>query len=227
MANSATKVLPAPVGADTITDWSLSMARTASSWKSSRGNGWRARKRSTASILPPYHGAPGAVPRGAARRRARAKGKGAAGRCRTCAIVPPPRPSRGRMTKLNLTLLGGFQARLGEGPVLALPVKAQALLAYLALQPVQAHPRDALAALLWGDSGEMQARDNLRHTVAALRRALTSLGRPVLVVGESHSLTLGPAARWRAGAGGARPLPGDPARPPDAARRGGAGDPRA
>ena len=98
------------------------------------------------------------------------------------------------MTKLNLTLLGGFQARLGDGPVLALPVKAQALLAYLALQPVQAHPRDALAALLWGDSGETQARDNLRHTVAALRRALTSLGRPVLVVGEGHSLTLEPAA---------------------------------
>jgi hypothetical protein len=37
MANSATSVLPAPVGAETITDWSLAIARTASTWKSSSG----------------------------------------------------------------------------------------------------------------------------------------------------------------------------------------------
>jgi hypothetical protein len=37
------------------------------------------------------------------------------------------------MARLTLSLLGGFQARLGAGPPLALPAKAQALLAYLAL----------------------------------------------------------------------------------------------
>ena len=37
MANSATRVLPAPVGAETITDWPAAMARMASTWKSSRG----------------------------------------------------------------------------------------------------------------------------------------------------------------------------------------------
>jgi hypothetical protein len=31
------------------------------------------------------------------------------------------------MTRLTLTLLGGFQARHGDGPVLALPVKAKTL----------------------------------------------------------------------------------------------------
>ena len=46
------------------------------------------------------------------------------------------------MTRLALTLLGGFEARLGEGPALPLPAKAQALLAYLALHPGQAQPRD-------------------------------------------------------------------------------------
>jgi hypothetical protein len=40
------------------------------------------------------------------------------------------------MAPLQLTLLGGFQARIGSGPALPLPTKkAQALLAYLALPP--------------------------------------------------------------------------------------------
>src|SRR5215510_12809872 len=46
MANSATSVLPAPVGAETITDWPAATARHASIWKSSSGNGARARNRS-------------------------------------------------------------------------------------------------------------------------------------------------------------------------------------
>lgn len=39
MANSATRVLPAPVGAETMTDWPSSMARIARSWNASSGNG--------------------------------------------------------------------------------------------------------------------------------------------------------------------------------------------
>ena len=41
MANSATSVLPAPVGAETITDWPSRMARMASRWKGSSGNVYR------------------------------------------------------------------------------------------------------------------------------------------------------------------------------------------
>jgi hypothetical protein len=55
------------------------------------------------------------------------------------------------MARLTLTLLGGFQARLGTGPPLTLPTKKiQAFLAYLALPPGREHTRDKLAALLWG-----------------------------------------------------------------------------
>src|SRR5205809_3837100 len=50
MANSATSVLPDPVGADTMTDCPASIARIASSWKSSSGNGYRARNGSSSSI---------------------------------------------------------------------------------------------------------------------------------------------------------------------------------
>src|SRR5438034_1285556 len=51
MANSATSVFPAPVGADTMTDCPASIARIASSWKSSSGNGYRARNCSSSSII--------------------------------------------------------------------------------------------------------------------------------------------------------------------------------
>jgi DNA-binding SARP family transcriptional activator len=77
------------------------------------------------------------------------------------------------MTRLCLTLLGGFQARLEPGSPLALPTrKAQALLAYLALPCGRAHPRDKLAALLWGGIREDSARASLRQALFAIRRTL-------------------------------------------------------
>jgi hypothetical protein len=63
------------------------------------------------------------------------------------------------MTRLMLTLLGGFEAQWGVGPPLTVPTrKAQALLAYLALTAGQTHPRDKLASLLWADTPPGAAR---------------------------------------------------------------------
>ena len=75
------------------------------------------------------------------------------------------------MPLLSLTLLGGFDARIGSKP-LALPRKAQALLAYLALEPATTHSRSKLAALLWGETGDDDARNNLRQVLFRMRRAL-------------------------------------------------------
>ena len=67
------------------------------------------------------------------------------------------------MAHLDLSLLGGFQARLESGSPLALPTKkAQALLGYLAIPLGQAHARDKLAALLWGEIRAESARASLR-----------------------------------------------------------------
>jgi len=77
------------------------------------------------------------------------------------------------MARINLTLLGGFQARLNPGPLLRVPTrKAQGLLAYLALPRGVTHPRDQLASLLWGDMRQEQARTNLRQTLFNLRKVL-------------------------------------------------------
>jgi len=97
------------------------------------------------------------------------------------------------MGRLTLSLLGGFQARLDGGPMLAVPAKAQALLAYLAARPGQAHPRDKLAALLWGGTGQEQARSNLRHTLFTIRQAVRGLS-PAVLVAEAQAVALEPAA---------------------------------
>jgi TolB-like protein/Flp pilus assembly protein TadD len=80
------------------------------------------------------------------------------------------------VARLQVRLLGRFEARLDAGPELALKGrKAQALLAILALTPGVARSRDHLTGLLWSDRAEEQARGSLRQALAALRRALDGI----------------------------------------------------
>ena len=69
--------------------------------------------------------------------------------------------------------------------------KAQALLAYLGIRPGQSHPRDKLAALLWGEKSDEQARGGLRHALVVLRRALADAHPPPLRI-EGQTLALNP-----------------------------------
>jgi TolB-like protein/Tfp pilus assembly protein PilF len=90
-------------------------------------------------------------------------------------------------------LLGPFALRTGAVPVRALPRKAQALLAYLAMQRGRAVPREQLADLLWGRSGGEQARRSLRQCLMSVRAALKMAGSGALIAdGESVSLADGP-----------------------------------
>ena len=98
------------------------------------------------------------------------------------------------MALISLALLGGFRARLDPGPALTLPTrKAQAVLAYLAVPLGQAHPRDKVAALLWGDRSEDQARKSLRQTLFILRKALADQTSAWLHL-DGGALALNPAA---------------------------------
>jgi DNA-binding SARP family transcriptional activator/tetratricopeptide (TPR) repeat protein len=96
------------------------------------------------------------------------------------------------MVGLRVTLLGGFEARLASGAAVSLPSKkAQALLAYLGLRPGQSHRRDKLAALLWSEKSDDQARGQLRHVLVSLRRALAD-AQPAALLIEGPTLALNP-----------------------------------
>ncbi len=73
----------------------------------------------------------------------------------------------------RLSLLGEFLLTTPEGQAIAITSrKNRALLAILALSPGQAISRERLAGLLWGESGEEQARNSLRQSLAVLRKEL-------------------------------------------------------
>lgn len=78
--------------------------------------------------------------------------------------------AEGRLFSLNL--LGQFELLdRATGVRLAVTArKSRALLAYLAIVPGCVANRVSLAALLWGDVGEEQARQSLRQALSSLRR---------------------------------------------------------
>ena len=74
--------------------------------------------------------------------------------------------------ELVVRVLGGIKLAVGGRPLVELAsAKATALLVYLAVTG-RAHPRAALAGLLWSDLPEATARANLRLVLTKLRRAL-------------------------------------------------------
>jgi DNA-binding SARP family transcriptional activator len=91
---------------------------------------------------------------------------------------------------LRIGLLGELSIRRGAEALPALEsARAESLLAYLVLHRDASVPRQHLAFMLWPDSGEAQARTNLRHVLHTLRRALPDADRYI----DATSRTL----RWR------------------------------
>ncbi|MCB0173098.1 MAG: hypothetical protein KDJ97_21405 [Anaerolineae bacterium] len=78
------------------------------------------------------------------------------------------------MTQFNLTLSGPFRLAVGKDVVNNhFPSdKVRALLAYLALEPDQAHSRRMLLGLLWPELTDRRALNNLRVTLHRLRQTL-------------------------------------------------------
>lgn len=77
------------------------------------------------------------------------------------------------MTRLTLALLGPMQVMVNGQPILTFPYeKVRALFAYLAIESSHPHHRDQLAALLWSDQSQSNARSNLRKALFTLRQML-------------------------------------------------------
>ena len=104
--------------------------------------------------------------------------------------------------RLELTLFGPFGARLDGATLEIRSRRAQAILAMLALSPNGCVARDRLAATLWPDRSEAQAKASLRQELSNLRKSLES-GRDLLSADASvvrldmGAVTLGLETRGR------------------------------
>ncbi len=77
------------------------------------------------------------------------------------------------MARLQLSFLGTYRAsQTGAGEITFTNRKVMGLLAFLALEAGQAHSRESLLGLLWPEMSEADARNNLRVTLARLRKQL-------------------------------------------------------
>jgi len=92
---------------------------------------------------------------------------------------------------LQIRLLGGFSLWQGDRLITALDApRLHSVLAYLLLHAGAPQARDQIAFRFWPDSGESQARTNLRQALHLLRRALPDADRFLDTDGRS--------VRWRA-----------------------------
>ena len=85
----------------------------------------------------------------------------------------------------TLTLLGRRTLRVDGIPPESIRISSRrgwALLAYLAMQPGRAASREQIAALLWGDRFDTQARQSLRQCLLALRQELGAAAADLLIV---------------------------------------------
>ncbi len=73
---------------------------------------------------------------------------------------------------VSIKLLGGFRLSVAGRSVTTLPRKAEALLAYLAMQDGRPVTRESVSDLLWTDRGVEQARHSLRQTLLVLRKEM-------------------------------------------------------
>jgi DNA-binding SARP family transcriptional activator len=80
---------------------------------------------------------------------------------------------------LKVKLFGQSDIQLNDAPIEVPTRSAQSLLAYLLLNAGIAHRRVKLAGLFWPDTSESSARNNLRHALWRIRKA----------IGHDHLLT--------------------------------------
>src|ERR671931_1781632 len=82
--------------------------------------------------------------------------------------------------RLEVRVLGELDLRFAERRLPPLEsARAQSLLAHLIVHRDAPQPRERIAFVLWPDSGEAQARTNLRHVLHTLRRALPDADRHI------------------------------------------------
>src|SRR5687767_8654712 len=90
---------------------------------------------------------------------------------------------------LTVRFLGKFEVMHGGKPINISSRPAQTLFAYLILSAGTAHRREKLAGMLWPDSLEETARDNLRHALWRVRKALKTGSSTLFLHADDLSIT--------------------------------------
>jgi predicted ATPase/DNA-binding SARP family transcriptional activator len=99
---------------------------------------------------------------------------------------------------LEVRLLGQFKVSL-DGEIIEITSRpAQSLFAYLILNPGTAHRREKLAGLLWPDSSESNARNNLRQALWRVRKAIGEEGDAGegFILADSFTLAFNPQSDY-------------------------------
>ena len=97
---------------------------------------------------------------------------------------------------LEVHFLGTFEVKDKQQSIQIASRPAQSLFAYLILNARVAHRREKLAGILWPDSLEETARDNLRHALWRLRKALPSRPKTEYLLADDLSISFNPSAEY-------------------------------
>src|SRR6266545_3691683 len=97
---------------------------------------------------------------------------------------------------LEVRLLGKFEVNHRKKPIIISSRPAQSLFAYLILSAGTVHRREKLAGLLWPDSLEETARDNLRHALWRIRKALPSKANVEYLLTDDLSIGFNASAEF-------------------------------
>lgn len=97
---------------------------------------------------------------------------------------------------LEVRLLGLFDIKHDKTPVIISSRPAQSLFAYLILYSGVSHRREKLAGMLWPDSLEETARDNLRHALWRIRKALPSKKKNEYLIANDMTITFNSSSEY-------------------------------
>jgi predicted ATPase/DNA-binding SARP family transcriptional activator len=97
---------------------------------------------------------------------------------------------------LEVNLLGTFEVKYGRKAIAIRSRPAQSLFAYLILSAGTAHRREKLAGMWWPDSLEETARENLRHALWRIRKALPPEPKTEYLLTDDLSITFNASAEY-------------------------------
>src|SRR5215510_13799858 len=98
------------------------------------------------------------------------------------------------MVMLEVRFLGAFELKYGKKAINIPSRPAQSLFAYLILSAGTSHRREKLAGLLWPHSLEETARDNLRHALWRIRKAIPDQKKIEYLLADDLSIAFNASA---------------------------------